>query len=370
MRKNTIFGSLAWLPVLAVGVFLAGTALAAGDWQAGAGEEWKKVLAAAKKEGKVVVSGHPGLAQPLSQAFARDTGITLEFLGGELSELSTRLAREAKAGKLTIDVALGGGNEIRMMHDGLLSPVKPQLLLPGVLASRNWRDGEMKWMDTMGEYLLKGSAYVSGFPVVNADIVKPDAIQSWHDLLKPEYRGKIASYDPRNSGPGQGCAAYLAHAFGIEFVKALYIGQKVTYVKDGRQLAELAARGTHPIILGSVQSGIQPFIAQKFRLEPASPKDGPGYLTSGFSVLKQAKGVPHPNAATVFINWYASRPGQEAYAKTLIEASTRSDVELDEVPAHVVPKAGTTYLNTYEEVWYSNIRPKVQKEIMEALGGR
>jgi ABC-type Fe3+ transport system substrate-binding protein len=373
MRREGKLKSLAAMSVLLVqvaGVFFAGTAMAADDWQAGAGEDWKKVLEAAKKEGKVAVSGHPSLAQPLSQAFKRDTGITLEFLSGDISELATRLAREARAGNVTVDVALGGGTEIRLLPDGLLNPIKPQLMLPGVLDSRSWRDGKTSWMDVKGEYMLKGSAYVSGFPVVNATIIKPDAIKTWHDLLKPEYRGKIASYDPRNSGPGQGSAAYLTHTFGLDFIKSLYIGQKVTYVKDGRQLAELAARGTHPIILGSVPSGIQPFVEQGFKLVPISPKDGPGYLTSGFSVLKQVKGVPHPNAATVFINWYMSKPGQEVYARTMQEASTRVDVNPKETPAHIVPKPGLKYLNTYEEVFYNNIRPGMLKEIVEALGGR
>ncbi len=351
-------------------VSVSGRVGAAGDWQAGAPADWQRLLAAAKQEGKVVVSGHPALARPLSKAFTRDTGIRLEYLGGELNELSTRLAREAKAGNVTVDVALGGGTEIRTLRDGLLNPIKPQLLLPSVLDSRNWRDGKMKWMDSNGAYLMKGSAYVSGFPVVNTDIIKPGSITSWKDLLKPEYKGKIASYDPRGSGPGQGSAAYLADTFGIEFVKALYLGQKVTYTKDGRQLAEWAARGAYPIILGSVQTGIRLFVAQGIRLQPISLKDGPGYLTSGFSVLKQPKGVPHPHAATVFINWYASKPGQEVYSRTMMEASTRADIEVEEVPEHVIPKPGVKYLNTYEEVWYTNIRPKIAKQIIEALGGR
>ncbi len=370
MRPKPVQARSGLLIALSAMASISVPAGAAGDWQAGAGADWQKILAAAKQEGRVVVSGHPALSQPLAKAFTRDTGIRLEYLGGELNELSTRLSREAKAGNVTVDVALGGGTEIRMLHDGLLNPIKPQLLLPGVLDSRNWRDGSMKWMDKGGAYLLKGSAYVSGFPVVNADIVKPDAITSWKDLLKPEYKGKIASYDPRGSGPGQGCAAYLADTFGIEFVKALYLGQKVTYTKDGRQLAEWAARGAYPIILGSVQTGIRPFVAQGIRLQPISPKDGPGYLTSGFSVLKQAKGVPHPHAATVFINWYASKPGQEAYSRAMIEASTRADIEVEEIPAHVIPKPGVKYLNTYEEGWYTNIRPKIAKQIIEALGGR
>ncbi|MCD6074895.1 MAG: hypothetical protein K0Q70_1778, partial [Rhodospirillales bacterium] len=53
----------------------------AQDWQAGAGDNWKQMLAAAKKEGTVVLVGPPTIGQPMSEGFKRDTGIDVEFLG-------------------------------------------------------------------------------------------------------------------------------------------------------------------------------------------------------------------------------------------------------------------------------------------------
>lgn len=343
---------------------------ATADWQAGAGPEWKKVLAAAKQEGKVVISGPAQAARGLAEAFTRDTGIALEYLSGNPSELTNRFEREARAGKLTVDITLGGGTEVRMIRDGLLKPVKPQLLLPSVTDGKHWRDGKLKWFDTAGQYMLQTQNYVSGFPVINADIIKPDTLKTWQDLLKPAYRGKIAAYDPRGGGQGQAAAAYLAATFGADYMQALYIGQKVVYTNDGRQLAEWAARGTYPIILGFVQADIQPFLAQGFNLKPIFPADGPGNILGGFSVLKMAQGAPHPNAATVFINWYASKPGQEAYSKAMMAPSARSDVHVAEAPPYLVPRAGAKYLDQYAEAWYSEARPRVVKLITDALGGR
>jgi ABC-type Fe3+ transport system substrate-binding protein len=356
---------------LACGLAASGFAHAAdADWQAGAGPEWAKIMAAAKQEGKVVVSGPPQAARALPEAFTRDTGIQLDYLSGNSAELTNRMEREAKAGKLTIDVALGGGTEVRMISQGLLKPVKPQLMLPSVTDMSKWRDGRFKWFDTAGQYMLQAHNYVSGFPVINADIIKPDAIKSWKDLLKPEYRGKIAAYDPRSGGQGQAAASYLASTFGSDYLQALYIGQKVVYTSDGRQLAEWAARGTHPIILGFVQADIQPFVAQGFNLKPIFPADGPGNILGGFSVLKMPQGAPHPNAATVFINWYASKPGQEVYSKAMMAASARNDVHVAEAPPYLVPKPGVKYFDQYQEAWYSQARPKVVKLITDSLGGR
>jgi ABC-type Fe3+ transport system substrate-binding protein len=370
-QKTTTVACHAGKLALLCGLATSGMAHAAGaDWQAGAGPEWAKVMAAAKQEGKVVVSGPPQAARSLPEAFTRDTGIQMEYLSGNSAELTNRMEREAKAGKLTIDVALGGGTEVRMIAGGLLKPVKPQLMLPSVTNMNNWRDGKFKWFDTAGQYMLQSQNYVSGFPVINSDIIKPGTIKTWKDLLKPEYRGKIAAYDPRSGGQGQAAAAYLATTFGAEYMQALYIGQKVVYTTDGRQLAEWAARGTYPIILGFVQADIQPFVAQGFKLTPIFPSDGPGNILGGFSVLKMPQGAPHPNAATVFINWYASKPGQEAYSKALMAPSARNDVHVAEAPPYLVPKPGAKYLDQYAEAWYSEARPRIVKQITDSLGGR
>src|SRR5215469_2902794 len=57
----------------------------AQDWQAGTGAEWQRVLADAKKEGHVAVVGPSELALPIADAFQKDTGIQVDFLGGVAS---------------------------------------------------------------------------------------------------------------------------------------------------------------------------------------------------------------------------------------------------------------------------------------------
>jgi ABC-type Fe3+ transport system substrate-binding protein len=358
---------------LGIAVFLGGgTTLAqTADWQMGAGDNWRALLAKAKTEGKVVVAGHPALSQPLSAGFTRDTGITVEYVGGTPPELLQRLSREAKASNVTIDVSLGGGAELPLMREGLLAPVKDQLILPGVTEGKNWHGGQIKWMDKEGRYLFQGSNWVFAWPTFNSDIIKPGQVNTWQDLLKPEYKGKIASYDPRSGGPGQAGTSYLAELFGMEFVKKLYIGQEVTYTRDGRQLLEFAARGVYPVILCAVQFDIERYKSQGIKnLSVVQLQDGPGTLVGGFSVAKQAKGVPHPAAAAVFLNWYASQPGQTEYTRRMLEPSTRVDVQVPEVPDYTVPKAGAKYLDQYVEDWYMDVRPKVANALVEALGGR
>jgi ABC-type Fe3+ transport system substrate-binding protein len=366
--NRTIRQAGAW--TLGLAILLAAMPVRAADWQAGASPEWAAVLAAAKREGKVVVAGHPALARAFSDDFKRDTGIDLEFLGGNTRDLTARFQREARANNLTMDISLGGGTELLTLYpEGLLQSVKAQMMLPGVTEPKNWIGGRTKWMDKEGAYLFQGSYWIHAWPVFNSDAVK--GVQSWKDLLKPEFKGKIAAYDPRSGGPGQSAAGYLVDTFGVDFLKQLYLGQEVAYTQDGRQLIEWLVRGNYAIALGGVQIDVEQFRTRNLgNLTVPSLPDGPGSVLGGFSVLKQAKGSPHPNAATVFINWYASQPGQTAYSRTMLEPSSRLDVDVPAIPDYVKPKPGVTYLDQYEETWYRETRPKVESAIVNALGGR
>lgn len=344
-------------------------AAASPDWQAGAPDEWRRILAEARKEGQVTVAGFPALARTMPPAFKRDTGIELKFFGGRPSALSSRFEAEALAGKMTLDIMLGGGRElVKMKPGGHLNPVRQQLVLPGV-GPENFRDGKLKFMDDDKQYLLQGAEWVFGWLLVNTDIVDPGKIKVWKDVLKPEFRGKMISHDPRSPGPGQGATNWLYNTFGIEFVKEFYLGQQAKFTTSNRQVVEEVVRGTRPISFASIQ-----FFVEKFRREGIKnlavvlPEDAPGYVTGGFSVLKQAKNVPHPNAAQVFINWYVSRPGQEVYERTMLATSRRKDVKTG-IPSYLIPRPDVTYFEAYSEERYLR-RKVVVKAITDALGKR
>ena len=356
--------------LLALLLIVASLPAAATDWQDGGGAKWAALLAAARQEGRVVVMGRPDLAKPFADGFQRDTGITLEFLGGEGREQVSRLARELRAGAVTIDLLFGGATTLAMAHQGELVDLQPQLLLPGVTDGGNWTDGHLKWVDSTQRYMVLGSEYIHGWPVFDGDLVKPGMITSWQDLLKPEFKGKIAAFDPRSGGPGQAAASYLADRFGIDYIKRLYIGQEVTLAAHSRQIVEWVARGTHLVALGALPTDIEQFRRNGVsNLVIGQMSDGPGALLGGSAVLCEPKGAPHPAAATVFLDWYLSKPGQQIFAHVWQVPSRRTDVQDPSIPPYVIPKPGVAYLDEYEENWYENVRPKVAEAITEALGG-
>lgn len=338
----------------------AASAPASDEWQAGGGPEWEKVLAAGRKEAKLVLDASPELPQSdFAELFERDTGIKITYAAGESSERRQTLEQSTRANQLSIDVSLGAGTEVQnLLPAGLLRAIKPQLLLPEVTDPANWKDNEIKWIDEEQEYVLQPTEYVFGWPVVNTDEVESlDSIQA---LLDPKYKGKIASYDPTSFGSGLSQAALYLETLGADFIKQLYGGQEITYTRNRRQLVEWIARGRYMIALGATQADVESFRDQGLPIDGILPKDSPAALVGGSAVIKQAQNKdgspsPHPNAATVFINWYLSKPGQEAISRALRDVSRRTDVKpSDAVPDYVIPQEGREYLDMYTADWWTH----------------
>jgi ABC-type Fe3+ transport system substrate-binding protein len=269
-----------------------------------------------------------------------------------------------------MDVLLSGNSELLSLYPkSCLAPLKPKLLLPEVLEAKNWRGGFLKWNDPEGQYLLQMSEATYGWTVVNTDQIKQGDLTMAKDLLRSEYKGKIASFDPRAGGAGQGRATYMLTALGEEYVRNLYLDQKVTYTSNHQQLADWIARGVYSIGLGAVERIFEPMRKESLPIGVvASFSDAPGYLTGGSSVTKLIKDAPHPNAAVILVNWLASREAQAIYTQSVLQPSRRTDVNLKDVPEYLIPKPGVKYLDSYSHEFYAKKRPEAIKRVIDLLG--
>lgn len=369
--RRALLGAAAGAAVLRhVPAWAQQTGAQQADWQAGAPPEWAKILADAQKEGHVAVVGPSELAVPIAEGFKKDTGIQVDFLGGVASVNASRVAREVRAGNVTVDFMYTGTAELPMVKEGLFEEEKSKLLLPGTADPKNWADGKLMWVDNTQKYMLRTQATVQSIPFYDADAVKPP-LTSWKQLLEPQFKGKIVAYDPRAGGPGQQMVGYIGATFGIDFLKQLYVGQQVTYSQDSRQMAEWIVRGTYLVGLGVLLPDyVNLHDAGITNLVPAQMTDGAGTLSGGFSVLIMPKHAPHPNAQTVFLNWAAGQPGQAIYSKVEHQLSRRVDVHEASALPFTVPKEGVKYLDQYNEDWALDQRAKIIDQVMAALGGR
>lgn len=353
--------------VAAIALLAGGAAQAA--WDDGGGAAWQALVAKARSEGGLVFTiGTCGLAEPLARAFKADTGIEATVVTGTSANSDARYRLELQTGRLTIDLRLSGAADLDLAKSGLLADLNEKLVLPGVAAASNWTRGGLTWVDDSKRYIVIGSEYVSTQPLINTDAVERTAIRSLDDLLRPEFKGKIAAFDPGVGGPGQAIAAYIADVKGIDFVRALFIGQDVVLSRDSRQVVEWAARGTHPIVLGADAGEVESFrLRGVTSLRSLSLRDAPGGLVGGCTAVSIPKDAPHMAAATVFLNWFLSVNGQKAYVEASHLPSLRADVPPSGVPADIIPQPGVAYLNQYREDWYLGRRTRIQADLRKAL---
>jgi ABC-type Fe3+ transport system substrate-binding protein len=128
------------------------------------------------------------------------------------------------------------------------------------------------------------------------------------------------------------------------------------------------ARGEYPIGIALVQFAIEIYRKQGLPITRVYPKDGPGSLTGGFSVVMLIKDAPHPNAAQLFANWFASKEAQTIYEAQMMETSLRTDIAGTNLPDYVKPQPGVAYpIDDYSFEHYNKVRiPAVemlQKEL-------
>ncbi len=332
---------------------------------------WEQLLAEARKEGTAVTIAppFPALRQAYTEQFKKDTGIELEYLGLPTNEGSARAEREAIAGKPSMDVLVGGGSEVlTLVPKGLLQPIAPMLAMPEVADRSKWQDGKLMYMDKEQQFMLRTASTVYGGLLVNTKLVPQGSIGSWNDLLKPEWQGKIISFNPRSPGPGAGEASNLLSRLGADYVSKLYLGQKIAYSSDERAVVEGVARGTYAMALASAFQFVEQLKKEGFPLDMIFPEGAPGYLSGGYSVVKVPKGAPHPKAGAVFVNWFAGRAAQEMYSKIVLEASRRVDVDKSVVPGYIQRKPGVDYLDQYSFEWYTGSRKEALDKVAEILG--
>jgi iron(III) transport system substrate-binding protein len=314
------------------------------------GQEWEKILAAGKKEGKVSVIGPVGSDRRdvLVDPFQKRYGITVDYFADRGSGIGPRLSAERGAGQYLWDVAITGTTTglLSLLPGGMLDPIEPALILPDVKDPKHWRGGALEFVDP-GKRFLVMTPSQRGTLFVNPKVTKPQEIKSYKDLLNPKWRKKIVIDDPTRAGPGQATFTffYLHPELGPNFIRALAKQEPAT-LRDYTQEIDGVAREKYSILIGvsdivaeaRMKDGIPIAI-----LDPRQIKEGSD-VSPGSGGLGFFNRAPHPNAARVYVNWLLSKEGQEGFAKVNGYISSRLDVPTDHSPWRVpIPGSIKTY---------------------------
>jgi len=364
--------SLVWRSLsLGEGSLSATTGVFAAEAAKSGTGRWEKIVQEAKSEGKVTLLGpetatvRPSMLEAFRKAYPE---IELEYQAGSIGSLATRLRAEIAQQKTNFDVVIGGTAVLR--NKDILDPLTSRLMVADATDARLWRSSEgngLKWIDHERQFAAQTSEWVFGYILINSRAVNPASIRSWSDLLKPEWKGQIASHDPRGAGAGQEVASYVLAKLGEKFIVELFKGQDVALTRSYSQVADWVAQGKYQVGIAQVPDRIEALKKEGVALRAYSLQDAAGTLTGGFSVVSVLKGAPHANAATVFVNWVVSKAGQDALHRPQLYPSLRTDVARDYVPDYTLPMAGLNYLDTYTEE-FQVTRVKLAKQLGELIG--
>lgn len=305
--------------------FLASSALSQSK-----NPEWDKVVEAAKKEGRVVVSipTSAELRKEFEAGFQKAfPGIELELSVARGASNINKIVEEQSAGVKGVDLHIGGTTSIitGLLAQNHLEPVMPAMLLPEVRDPKHWWGGHI-WADNAKKYIYGFTAYMTETIWYNSTLVKPEEIHSWDSLLDPKWKGRMVILDPRTPGSGESTWAFLWRIKGEQYLAKL-AAQDMMVGRNLRQLGENIARGKSAISIGLSYYTYVPFIKAGLPVKPISTIKEGYYAASGSGNVVLLKNAPHPNATKVFVNWLLSRDGQSAVTKALGQPTRRLDVE-------------------------------------------
>ena len=103
----------------------------------------------------------------------------------------------------------------------MFDPLPPVLVRPDATNPTCWAGGRPWYMDPEAWYILRVSNFTSLYVWVNSQAVSPDELTSWHDQLKPQYRGKLSVWEPTVPGTGWLTATYLLRVLGEDYRRGL-----------------------------------------------------------------------------------------------------------------------------------------------------
>ncbi|HEY3302825.1 MAG TPA: extracellular solute-binding protein [Candidatus Binatia bacterium] len=334
---------------------------------------WGKIVAAGKKEGKVVVFGPAGadvrdaFTQGLQKKYPE---IEVDFSGMQGAQVAPKLLAELSAKQYRTDIVVAGTTT---MIEGLVPvnaivPLEPFLVGPESRDPSKWRAGKFHFSDDAGKYNLFYGTRVQVAFVYNKDTVSPGKIKSWRDLLNPEWKGKIAMLDPRRAGAGLDLSTfwYTNEKLGLgkSFMKQLFTAQEIFFSNEERQILDFVARGRYLIAIGPSGTLTFQLKAKGLPLElfgGAGLQEG-GSVTASNGTVSVVRNAPHPNATKVYVDYLLSKEGQTAWSQASGLASLRSDVPRDHIPEILLPQEGVTYQETHREKYVV-----LRKEIVDFI---
>ncbi|HXN14873.1 MAG TPA: ABC transporter substrate-binding protein [Usitatibacter sp.] len=323
---------------------------------AGYPPDYAQTVAAAKKEGKVVIYSalDTKAAKPLVQDFsALYPDIKVEYNDMNSTEIYNRFIAEVAAGQGSADVMWSSAMDlqIKLVDDG---------------QALDYRSPELPKLPAWSVYKNQayGTTYEPAVFIYNKRLVTADEIPQDHAAFAKllatktdKFKGKVTTYDIEKSGVGFMFVVQDTKYFpGMkELVKGFGATSYKVYSSTGNMLEKVSS-GEH--LLGYNVLGSYALVRAKKDpgLGVVLPKDFTLVLSRVMFIGKQAR---NPNAAKLWVDYILSPRGQKLIGSDVELFSIRDDVEAEYTAAKLAKQLG------------SNVKPiPVSNEITEYLDAK
>lgn len=254
-------------------------------------------------------------SDPIIQQFQDETGVKVELVGLGTGELISRMI--AESANPQGDILWGGVAESYIPIDYLLESYEsPELasLQPGAYDAETF-----KW----AAFDIEPMVMIYSTSLVEA----ANAPKRWDDLLKPEFKGTIATADPLKSSSAFGVIMGMLASYGQENGGGYEFLEKFIPQLDGKILSSSSSvyKGVsekeYAIGLTYEEAALK-YIAAGSEMAIVYPEEGTNIIYSPVSIIK---GGPNTENAKKFVDFVLGKKVQEQLA-SLNRRTSRSDV--------------------------------------------
>ena len=327
------------LKALALAVLASALNLSATSAMAQAEFGTPELIAAAKKEGKVVyyTANFAEVEQEVIKAFnKRFPEIKIEMVRAPGGQLITRIKTEAAANKLSADVINHSDRGLMLEINDLFMDYAPPNAAdyrPDVLISpKLWPGATIAWSIAYNTALVKNPP------------------KTWMDLTKPEYKGKqIGQVVAPSGGTTWTRAMFERQVLGEDYYARQAANENILY-PSGAPASDALVRG---------EISIAPLLYNIIftKIKEGAPAEAI-FPPEGVPINPYADGIPktaaHPNAAKLFMNWRLSKEGQAFMITELGNVTSLKEAPV--YPKGWDPKVVKVWVPNFEQ--YNKLRDK------------
>ena len=308
----------------------------------------------AMSQGKVIVytSNDSNLNRFTFEAFKKETGIEVEPVEAGSGVILRRMASERE--RPLGDIIWGVSRTLLRANKALLAPYasKNKDAVPA-----HFRDPDDLWLGTNVHLLV----ILQNTKLLPAE----QGPKTWADLMKPEWKGKIAFTDPANSGSAYSNLTMLAQMWGPgdagwDRVAQLLANTRV--LNRSSLVFQGVGNGEFPLGMSLEYAGYQ-WSSNGAPVKVIYPADGTVAQMEGVAIIK---GGPNTENAKQFVDYVSRKDVREGILKFAFRRPARQDLDLSQLPGQM-PQLDKIKLIDYDEDAWVEKRAETAQKIQDII---